>query len=124
MAEMELTVKSAALQETIRSLGSLLVAYSGGTDSAYLAYTAHRVLSERMLAVIADSASLPRKELADALAFTAQHGIPTHILQTPELDGRSMRATMHSAASTARTSCLPRWRRRAWSSGLRTWPMG
>jgi uncharacterized protein len=86
MAEMELTVKSAALQETIRSLGSLLVAYSGGTDSAYLAYTAHRVLSERMLAVIADSASLPRKELADALAFTAQHGIPTHILQTQELE--------------------------------------
>ena len=39
-----------------------------------------------MLAVIADSASLPRKELADALAFTAQHGIPTEILRTAELE--------------------------------------
>jgi len=83
---MELTAKSAVLEETIRSLGSLLVAYSGGTDSAFLAYTAHRVLGERMLAVIADSASLPCKELADALAFTTQHGIPTHILQTGELE--------------------------------------
>ena len=39
-----------------------------------------------MLAVIADSPSLPRRELAAALAFAAQHGIPTHILQTKELD--------------------------------------
>jgi len=62
------------------------VAYSGGTDSAYLAYVAHQVLGERMLAVIADSASLPRKELAAALAFTAHHAIPTHILQTGELE--------------------------------------
>src|SRR6202789_876019 len=78
--------KSEFLHERLKSLGSLLVAYSGGTDSAYLACAAHRVLGERMLAVIADSPSLPRKELAAALAFTAQHGIPTHILQTTELD--------------------------------------
>jgi len=83
---MTLHEKSALLDETLASLGSLLVAYSGGTDSAFLAYFAHRVLGDRMLAVIADSASLPRKELAAALAFTAQHGIPTHILQTTELD--------------------------------------
>jgi uncharacterized protein len=83
---MELAQKSALLHETLSSLGSLLVAYSGGTDSAFLAYTAHRALGDRMLAVIADSASLPRKELAAALAFTAQHGIPTHILHTGELE--------------------------------------
>jgi len=83
---MELTQKSALLQENLGSLDSLLVAYSGGTDSAFLAYAAHRVLGNRMLAVIADSASLPRKELAAALDFTAQHGIPTRILQTTELD--------------------------------------
>ena len=83
---MEATQKSALLHETLASLGSLLVAYSGGTDSAFLAHAAHRALGKRMLAVIADSASLPRKELAAALAFTAQHGIPTHILQTNELD--------------------------------------
>jgi uncharacterized protein len=83
---MNLTEKSALLDRTVRDLGSVLVAYSGGTDSAFLAWSAHRALVSRMLAVIADSASLPRAELAAALAFTAAHGIPTHILQTAELD--------------------------------------
>jgi len=86
MALMDINRKSDLLHETLTSLGSLLVAYSGGTDSAFLAYAAHQALGDRMLAVIADSASLPRKELAAALAFTAEHGIPTQILQTGELD--------------------------------------
>jgi uncharacterized protein len=83
---MNLAAKSALLQNTLRDLGSVLVAYSGGTDSAYLAYAAHQALGENMLAVIADSPSLPRAELAAALAFTAQHNIPTQILQTNELE--------------------------------------
>jgi len=82
---MDLTQKSEFLHQTLRDLGSLLVAYSGGTDSAFLAHAAHQALGQKMLAVIADSASLPRSELAAALAFTAHHGIPTHILQTEEL---------------------------------------
>ncbi len=86
MTTMNLEEKSRDLQERVKRLGSLLVAYSGGTDSAFLAWAAHCALGDRMLAVIADSASLPRKELADALEFTAQHGIPTHILHTGELD--------------------------------------
>lgn len=83
---MNLHEKSARLQETLRSLGSVLVAYSGGTDSAYLAWTAHRALGGQMVAVIADSASLPRAELAAALLFTAEHGIPTEILYTREME--------------------------------------
>jgi uncharacterized protein len=79
------TDKSEILYERLKSFGSLLVAYSGGTDSAYLAYAAHQALGERMLAVIADSPSLPRKELADALAFAERHGIPVRVLQTQEL---------------------------------------
>lgn len=82
---MVLQEKSARLAALLRETDSLLVAYSGGTDSAYLAFAAHRVLGANMLAVIADSASLPRRELADALAFTAQHHIPTQVLQTYEL---------------------------------------
>jgi len=83
---MNLTEKSDVLHAALLDLGSVLVAYSGGTDSAFLAFAAHRALGDQMLAVIADSASLPRAELAAALAFTAAHGIPTHILQTAELD--------------------------------------
>jgi uncharacterized protein len=83
---MELTQKHDVLREILGSLDSLLVAYSGGTDSAYLAYEAHRALGNRMLAVIADSPSLPRRELAAALDFAAGLGIPTHILQTRELE--------------------------------------
>ena len=82
---MNLSQKSDLLGQTLESLGSLLVAYSGGTDSAYLAFRAHVALGDRALAVIADSASLPRAELAAALSFAAKHGIPTHVLSTEEL---------------------------------------
>jgi uncharacterized protein len=78
--------KAEKLQRMLAETGSLLVAYSGGTDSAFLAWSAHRALGQDMLAVIADSASLPRKELAAALEFTAAHGIPTKILHTSELE--------------------------------------
>ena len=81
----ELTEKHAALQQDLAARDSLLVAYSGGTDSAYLAFVAHQVLGAHMLAVIADSASLPRAELAAALAFARQHSIPTETLSTNEL---------------------------------------
>ena len=77
--------KLALLEQTLADLGSVLVAYSGGTDSAFLAYTAARVLGDRMLAVIADSPSLPRKELAAALDFAAANCIPIHILATEEM---------------------------------------
>ncbi|HEX3569394.1 MAG TPA: ATP-dependent sacrificial sulfur transferase LarE [Acidobacteriaceae bacterium] len=82
----DLKHKRERLHEALRSAGSLLVAYSGGTDSAYLAYEAQQVLGDRMLAVIADSPSLPRRELTAALKFAEQHQIPVHILQTHELE--------------------------------------
>ncbi len=82
---MDLQAKRDHLDRLLHDLGSVLVAYSGGTDSAFLAWAAHQALGPRMLAVIADSASLPRAELAAALRFTAELGIPTEILQTAEL---------------------------------------
>jgi pyridinium-3,5-biscarboxylic acid mononucleotide sulfurtransferase len=83
---MDLAAKAAKLHATLQDLGSVLVAFSGGTDSAYLAYAAHFALGNNMQAIIADSPSLPRAELAAALAFTVDHNIPIQILHTNELD--------------------------------------
>jgi len=77
--------KDFQLRADLGQLGRLLVAYSGGVDSAYLAWTAHRVLGDGMLAVIADSPSLARTHLADAIAFAHEQGIPVEVIQTSEL---------------------------------------
>jgi uncharacterized protein len=82
----ELAAKQAILHERLSSLGRPLVAYSGGVDSAYLAWAAHEVLGSEMLAVIADSPSLARTHLSDAVSFAKEHAIPLEVIQTAELD--------------------------------------
>jgi uncharacterized protein len=81
-----LEVKLAQLEANLRQMGQVLIAYSGGVDSAYLASVAHRVLGDYMLAVIADSPSLARTHLADALAFANEQRIPVQVISTSELD--------------------------------------
>ena len=74
------------LRARLASLESLLVAFSGGTDSAFLAWTARQVLGERMMAILADSPSLPRRELKLAIEFAEHWKIPLKVVATDEME--------------------------------------
>src|SRR5664279_2826429 len=82
----EATDKLEKLQTLLKSYGSCLVAYSGGVDSVFLARVAHEVLGDRALAVIADSPSLPRRELQEALEIAGQFQFPVRVVQTAEFE--------------------------------------
>ncbi len=82
----EAAEKLRTLEARLKQLGSLMVAYSGGVDSAFLAATAHRVLGSRMLAVLADSPSLARRDMEQACAFARSLGMPLEVVATEELD--------------------------------------
>jgi uncharacterized protein len=85
-ARTDIEAKQALLEAHLRQLGRVLIAYSGGVDSAYLAWVAHQSLGDRMLAIIADSPSLARTQLADAIAFAREQAIPLEVVATSELD--------------------------------------
>jgi uncharacterized protein len=88
----DLKRRESALMERLGQLPSLIVAYSGGVDSAYLAWAAQRVLGPRALAVTADSPSYPERHRAMAVRIASQFGFRHEVIHTGELDRPAYRA--------------------------------
>lgn len=82
----QISFKEKRLREMVRSFGSVIVAFSGGADSAYLAYVANQELGERAVAVTGDSASYPSFQRALADCLTAQFDLRHEIIFTEEFD--------------------------------------
>ena len=84
--------KERALCDTLSSLGSVVVAYSGGADSAYLAFIAHRTLGDRAVAITADSPSYPERHRQLAIQIARDFGLRHEIIHTNELERPEYRA--------------------------------
>src|SRR3954453_16903809 len=88
----ESAAKEQALCDALASLDSVVVAYSGGVDSAYLAYIANRTLGDRAVAVTADSPSYPERHRALAIRIARDFGLRHEIIKTSELENPEYRA--------------------------------
>ena len=90
--EATLAAKEARLHSRLEEFDSLLIAYSGGVDSAYLAFAASRALGDRMLCVTADSPSYPRRHREMAERIAREFGLPHEFIETSEMDRPEYRA--------------------------------
>jgi uncharacterized protein len=84
--EPDLRAKEQKLFALLKDMGKVIVAYSGGTDSAYLAWAAQRALGENAVAITADSASIPTSHKRDAEDFAARFGIRHEYIETFEFE--------------------------------------
>ena len=130
----ELETKQQRLEEQLSKLPSLIVAYSGGVDSAYLAYAAHQVMGERMLAVTALSASYSARDRAEAEKCVAHFNFPHEFISTDELANPAYRANNADRCYYCKDELFdkldrdgrPAWHSRPWltASTRTTWATG
>ena len=90
--DMDPQVGAEKLEAYFKAQKHAIIAYSGGVDSALMAYAAHRALENDMVAVLADSPSLARREYRFAKKFAQTHGMPLQIIRTREMDNPSYQA--------------------------------
>ena len=105
--------KQEKLFTVLRGFDRVMVAYSGGADSAYLAWAAHQVLGDRAVAITADSASMPESHKRDAERFVWQFGIPHEYVKTHEFDNPDY--LKNDANRCASLRSMTKSREKAWS---------
>lgn len=123
-AARDLAVKRTRLEEILNGLGRVLIAYSGGVDSAVLLAEAHRVLGNRACGVIARSPSLPERELADALSVARSGGFHVRVIRTEEMDREQYRANRPDRCYHCKTELFEKLERLALDEGWDTLAYG
>ena len=118
MAAEPLAQKQARLNEIIRSWPSAFVAYSGGVDSAFLLWTAHRIHGSKVTGILGDSPSLPRSEHQAALAFAQRHQLPVEILPTQELEDPAYASNPSNRCFFCRSELFQQMERLAQARGV------
>ena len=103
---MELADKERKLEELLMSMAPVVVAFSGGVDSSYLAYKAYRTLGAQALAVMAESASVSSHQRRLASQVLKQLGIPFRIVNSRELERALSEKKGYPARSLAESICL------------------
>ena len=114
----DLAHKQAGLNEIIQAWPNALVAYSGGVDSAFLLWTAHRILGPKVTGILGDSPSLPRSEHQAALDFAGKHHLPVEILPTQELENPSYASNPPDRCFFCRSELFQQMERLAQNRGV------
>lgn len=116
--------KLAHLEELLQSYSSLVVAYSGGIDSAFLAVVAGRVLKDRAVAVTAQSESLAPEELEDAVALASQFEFRHEIIRTEELNDPNYAANTQDRCAFCKAELMTKFLAYAQRKGLKAIALG